>query len=127
MYKLGGKFFFLKYPQNPTTLPGSLKQLISRKSQDTLQQSQEQLQSAQMMIEETQSRHLAVYQKYCGLKRLLRTYQCVYKLVSDQLQDRDKRYRSYIENILSKNVCQTLPSLHRILKKQPVIKIQGVS
>ena len=26
MHKLGGMFFFLKYPQNPTTLPESLKQ-----------------------------------------------------------------------------------------------------
>ena len=43
-----------------------------KKYQDTLQQSQEQLQSAQMMIEESQSRHLAVHEKYCYLKRMLR-------------------------------------------------------
>ena len=92
-------------------------------SQDTLQQSQEQLQSAQHMIEESQTRHLAVVTRYCQLKRMLAKYECVYKLVSEQLLARDKQYKSYIENILQHNVCSTLPTLHRILKQQPVTKI----
>ena len=91
-----------------------------KKYQDTLQQSQEQLQNAQQMIEESQSRHLAVYEKYCYLKRMIRKYECVYKLVVDQLNDRDSRYKSFIQSLLRENVCKTLPSLHRILKKQPV-------
>ena len=93
-----------------------------KKYQDTLQQSQEQLYSAQQMIEESQTKHLLVYEKYCYLKKMLRKYECVYRLVAEQLQERDSQYKSYIQNLLRQNVCKTLPTLHRILKKQPVDK-----
>ena len=93
-----------------------------KRYQDTLAQSQEQLQSAQMMIEETHERSEATHEKYVCVKRMLRKYEILYRLVTTQLQQRDESYKNYIKSLLSHNVVHTLPSLHRILKKQPVMK-----
>ena len=92
-----------------------------KRYQDTLAQSQEQLQSAQMMIEESHERSVATHEKYVNVKRMLRKYEILYRLVSTQLQERDESYKNYIKSLLSHNVVHTLPSLHRILKKQPVM------
>ena len=91
-----------------------------KRYQDTLAQSQEQLQSAQLMIEESHDRSVATHEKYVSVKRMLRKYEILYRLVTSQLQQRDESYKNYIKSLLSHNVVHTLPSLHRILKKQPV-------
>ena len=93
-----------------------------KRYQDTLAQSQEQLQSAQVMVEESHDRSVATHEKYVSVKRMLRKYEILYRLVTTQLQQRDESYKNYIKSLLSHNVVHTLPSLHRILKKQPVIK-----
>ena len=98
-----------------------------KRYQDTLAQSQEQLQSAQMMIEETHERTGLMHDKYVHVKRMLRKYEILYRLVTNQLQQRDESYKNYIKSLLSHNVVHTLPSLHRILKKQPVMKKKDYS
>ena len=91
-----------------------------KKYQDTLQQSQEQLQAAQQMIEESHQRQISTQEKYLVARRMLRTCRCLYKLVADQLKERDRLYKAFIVSLVRVDCVNSLPALNRILKKQPV-------
>ena len=75
------------------------------------------------MLEEAEGRRRAAADKYGSMARMLRQYECVYRVVATQLTQRDASYKSYIQSILSQSPDQPLPPLHRILRKQPVDKV----
>ena len=91
-----------------------------RRYQDTLQHSQEQLQAAQQMIEEAQQRQMSTQEKYLAATRRIRTDECLYRLVADQLKERDRLYKAFILSLIKVDCINSLPTLNRILKKQPV-------
>ena len=97
-----------------------------KKYQETLQQSQEQLQAAQLMIEESQQRQVSTEEKYLAARRLVRTCRCLYRLVAQQLQERDRLYRAFIlrlvrlERLEGEDGLNILPTINKILNKPPV-------
>ena len=84
-----------------------------KRYQDTLQQSQEQLEAAQQMIEEC-------HEKYLAADQTVRTCVCMYRLVAEQLRERDRIYRSFILGLSRLDSVESLPLLNRILKREPV-------
>ena len=94
-----------------------------KKYQETLQQSQEQLLAAQLMIEESQQRELSAEEKYLAARRMVRTCRCLYRLVAQQLQERDRLYRDFILSLVrleGEEAVNILPALNKILNKPPV-------
>ena len=94
-----------------------------QKYQETLQQSQEQLLEAQLMIEESQQRQASTEEKYLTARRLVRTCRCLYRLVAQQLQERDRLYRAFILSLVrleGEDGLNILPTINKILNKPPV-------
>ena len=95
-----------------------------KKYQETLQQSQDQLLAAQVMIEECQERQVTSEEKCLAARRMVRTCRCLYRLVAQQLQDRDRLYRAFILSLArleGEDGLNILPALRKILNKPPFV------
>jgi len=92
-----------------------------RKYQDTLQQSQEHLESAQSMIEESQIRHIELLDKYGTAKRVISSYKQISHVLSDQLISRDKTYYTYLRRMRE----TVLMQYEELVKAQRMIGLQS--
>ena len=91
--------------------------------QETLQSSQDQLVAAQLMVEQSQDRQVSTEEKYLAARRMVRTCRCLYRLLAQQLQERDRLYRAFILSLArleGEAGLNNLPALNRILSKPPV-------
>ena len=91
--------------------------------QETLQTSQDQLVVAQLMVEQSQARPVSTEEKSLAARRMVRTCRCLYRLLAQQLQERDRLYRAFILSLArleGEAGLNNLPVLNRILSKQPV-------
>ena len=91
--------------------------------QETLQTSQDQLLAAQLMVEQSQERQASTEEKYLAARRMVRTCRCLYRLLAQQVQERDRLYRAFILSLArleGEAGLNSLPALNRILSKPPV-------
>ena len=79
--------------------------------------------AAQLMVEQSQDRQVSTEEKYLAARRMVRTCRCLYRLLAQQLQERDRLYRAFILSLArleGEAGLNNLPALNRILSKQPV-------